>query len=785
MRAVRADRPPRLDGVLDDAVWQKAPRFSGFTQREPDEGAAATESTEVQFAFDDQALYVAVTFHDREADEIVARMTRRDSWSESDRFALYIDPHHDHQTGYWFQISASGSLNDGRLSRDGDGWGSFDDTWDAVWDARVDVGDQGWTAEYRIPYSCLRFAPAPGYVWGINMRRIIARKNEQDYWVMVPRSENGFVSRFGHLEGIRDISPTRAFEFLPYAVGRATVAPAGDPDDGLWGNVGADLRYGITSGVSLNAAVNPDFGQVESDPSELNLSVFETFQDERRPFFLEGAADFDTPIELFYSRRIGRRPGYLDIPDGWDDVDTPDFTNIIGAVKVTGKTAGRTTFGLLEAVTAEEEALIESAYVDAATGDERSHRQYSLIEPRANSLVGRLKQDLWKGNSHVGGMFTALNRQNSESAYTGGVDWSLKWSDSIYQFRGQVAGNRTKTEDGVDRGWATEMRLSRESGWLEADLNFEAFSRGFEVNDLGFQWRNDYYSSFQEVELRRDSPWSVFQRNELGLEHWGSWNFDNVKLEQGVGLFCWNRFRSFWEVGAFVMHGFEARDDLDTRGGPLIVNPAHSEAEVWFETDGRKPVFAFMFFNLGSDAEGSYWRNSGGGVTLRPGDRVQIRLRPRLRWEFRDAQWVDNVDGDDDGDDDHFVYAQLESRTLDLTTRANFLFTRDLSLELYVQPFISTGKYRDYKELARSSSYDFTPYPNLDDNPDFRRRSLQSNLVLRWEYRPGSTLYVVWSQSRDREYERARFRPLGDALSSIADDGTSIFLVKLNYWLSM
>ena len=785
VRAVLLQRPPLIDGVLDDAIWASAPRFGGFLQRDPDEGEAASERTEVQFAFDDEALYAGVTLHDSEPDSIVARLIRRDRWDESDRFSLYIDPHHDHQTGYWFEVNAGGSLNDGRLSRDGDGWGSYDDTWDGVWDAQVSRGPEGWFLEYRIPFSCLRFNPTEEYLWGVNFRRTIPRRKESAYWVMVPREENGFISRFGHLEGIRDIEPSRALEFLPYGVGRATLAPTGDPDDGdLWGNVGGDVRYGITSGTSLSATINPDFGQVESDPSELNLSVFETFQDERRPFFLEGAQEFDTPIELFYSRRIGRRPGYFGIDDGWEEVDAPDFTNIIGAVKVTGKTDSKTTFGLMEAFTAEEKALVESTFVDAATGVDRTIRRHHLLEPRANFLVGRVKQDLWQGNSYIGAIATAVNRQDAESAYTGGIDWGLKWSDSVYEFRGQVAGNRTETEDGVEKGWASEMRLSREKGRIEGRVHFEAVSRGFEVNDLGFQWRNDYYNTFQVVELRQNDPWSVFQRNEIGLEHWGRWNFDNVKLSHGAGLFTWNRLRSYWEFGGWYSHGFQTRDDLDTRGGPLIVSPALNEGEVWFETDSRKPIYGWAFLNFGADEEESTWRTIGSGITIKVGSRGEIQLRPRLSWQFRDAQWVENVDDDGDDEDDHFVFAQLKSRTADLTTRANFLFTRDLSLELYLQPFVSTGDYRSYKELSRPSSYEFTPFRAPEDDPDFRSRSMQSNLVLRWEYRPGSTLFAVWARSRSKDYERYSFRPLGDALGSFADTGTDIFLIKLNYWMS-
>jgi hypothetical protein len=460
-------------------------------------------------------------------------------------------------------------------------------------------------------------------------------------------------------------------------------------------------------------------------------------------------------------------------------------SNIIGAVKLTGKTSGKTTFGLLDAFTAQETALAESLYVDAASGQELSLQRRLVTEPRANFLVGRIKQDLWKGNSHVGAIVTAVNRQNAASAYTGGLDWSLKWRASTYEFRGQVAGNHTETDDGVETGWATQLRLSRESGWLEARVEAEAISGGFEINDLGFQWRNDYYNTFQKVEFKRNNPWWKFQRNDVELEQWALWNMDSVNLEHGTAISNWNRLRNFWEFGGWAMHRFESRDDLDTRGGPLIVAPAFSEGEVWFETDSRKPVFGWAFMNLGGSAKGSSWHNIGGGITVRPASRVEIQLQPRLSWNTADAQWVENVNDDGDDTDDHFVYARLKSRTLDLTTRINVLFSRDLSLELYVQPFASAGDYSNYRELAHPSSYEFSPWSQPEDNPDFRTRSYQSNLVLRWEYRPGSTLFLVWSQSRSRDFEHFRFRPLGDALGSLSDDGTDILLMKLNYWMSM
>ncbi|MFH1567292.1 MAG: DUF5916 domain-containing protein [Gemmatimonadota bacterium] len=786
MRAVRAAAAPRLDGILDDPVWEEAPRFGGFTQQEPDEGQPASEETDVQLAYDDEALYVGITCHHRRPGEILARLVRRDSWTEADRVAVYLDPHHDHQNAYWFLVNAAGSLEDGRISNDGQGDGAWDNTWNAVWDARAAIGEGGWTAEFRIPFHALRFSPAESYGWGLDVERRITRTKERLFWVMLPRTDSGHVSRFGHLEGIRGIQPARALEFLPYGVARATRAPAGDPAAGdLFAAAGGDLRYGITSGISLSATINPDFGQVESDPARLNLSVFEDFQEERRPFFIEGARDFATPIQLFYSRRIGRRPGHFDVPDGWDEVDAPDYTNILGALKVTGKTSGKTTFGLLQAVTAREEALIESTRVDAATGQDQWRRRRFETEPRASFLVGRAKQDLLKGNSHVGLLVTAVNRQGAEAAYTGGADWNLKWRDSAYDFSGQVAANRAETGDGVSRGWAQIVRAGKRKGWLQGQAHWESFSPGFEANDLGFQWRNDYHNASLSLQLRRDQPWWIFQRSQVDHEHWGLRSFDGVTLEHGIWLGTTSQLRSFWEFGVSTMHRFRARDDLDTRGGPLIAVPAFDEYEFWVESDSRRAISGWVSAEFGGNGVGSSWREVAGGLTLHPSTRIEVNLDPSFERHALDAQWVENVDDDGDGSDDHFVYAQLASRTLDLTTRASVLFSRDLSLELYLQPFVTVGDYRGYKELARPSSYEFRPFREPDDNPDFRVRSLHSNLVLRWEYRPGSTLFVVWSQSRERQYEAYRFRPVGDALSSFADDGTDILLVKLSYWLSM
>lgn len=471
---------PQIDGALDDPVWQQAPVFTGFVQREPEEGQPASEQTTVQVAYDDEMLYVGVMAYDSDPEGIVSRLVRRDQWAEADWIQVSLDTHHDHQTGYAFSVYAGGSIYDSVI-RD---YGWDNDAWNGVWESAHRIGTEGWSVEFAIPFHNLRFSS--GGDWGINIARYISRKKEQVFWVMIPRKESGWVSRFAHLEGLADIQSRRTLELLPYSVGRSTFAAGRE----LFGNAGADLRYGLSSNVSLNATINPDFGQVEADPAELNLSVFESFQEERRPFFVADSEAFDTPIDLFYSRRIGRQPSFHALPDGHNALDESESTTILGAAKLTGKTAAKTTFGLLTALAAREYVRIETTLVREGAP---KHRDF-LVEPRTHFLVGRVKQDLFAGNSHVGLLGTAVQRDRARDAYTGGVDWTLKWRDNGYTFWGQLAGSLATVDDRRRGGLGNMAVLSKNSGWLRGELWWEAYSRHFEINDLGFQWRNDFYT---------------------------------------------------------------------------------------------------------------------------------------------------------------------------------------------------------------------------------------------------------------------------------------------------
>ena len=760
---------PQVDGVLDDPVWQQAPVFTGFVQREPEEGQPASEQTTVQIAYDDEMLYVGVMAYDSDPEGIVSRLVRRDQWAEADWIQVSLDTHHDHQTGYAFSVYAGGSIYDSVI-RD---YGWDNDAWNGVWESAHRIGTEGWSVEFAIPFHNLRFSS--GGDWGINIARYISRKKEQVFWVMIPRKESGWVSRFAHLEGLADIQSRRTLELLPYSVGRSTFAAGRE----LFGNAGADLRYGLSSNVSLNATINPDFGQVEADPAELNLSVFESFQEERRPFFVADSEAFDTPIDLFYSRRIGRQPSFHALPDGHNALDESESTTILGAAKLTGKTAAKTTFGLLTALAAREYVRIETTLVREGAP---KHRDF-LVEPQTHFLVGRVKQDLFAGNSHVGLLGTAVQRDRARDAYTGGVDWTLKWRDNGYTFWGQLAGSLATVDDRRRGGLGNMAVLSKNSGWLRGELWWEAYSRHFEINDLGFQWRNDFYTPWLWIQLRKEEDWAIFRRNFYNFNRWGTWNFDRTNLQNGFDFNTHHQLKNYWWIHFDYYHTWRSFDDLDTRGGPLIVRPANDGFEIELESDDRFMVSGWVEFEWENNSVGSTHREVSGSIRIRPTSRFEISLRPRYSWDFNDAQWVENLDANADGEDDLFLYGALDSQTLDLTTRANILFSRDLSVEVYVQPFISAGRYAHFKALAKPRSYSFAKHPGPEKSPDFRNRSLHSNAVLRWEYKPGSTLFIVWSQFRDDESEVGAFRPGHNLRRSFIDEGTNIFLVKLNYWL--
>ena len=780
--AVRTEAPPRLDGLVDDEVWTRAPLNEGFTQSDPDNGEPASLRTTFQVAYDDDALYIAAVCYD-DPDSVTAALARRDESRERDFVEINLDPHHDHQTGVWFNVGPSGWIGDGIIYNDDD----FDDGWDSVAEAAAAMRPDGWSVELKIPYHALRFGD--NETWGINVYRKISRRAEWAGWSFTPRGVTGFASRFGHLEGIEGIEPRRSLEILPFSVGRS-ILPVGDRggEHDLASSAGLDLRYGLSSNISLNATVNPDFGQVEGDPAVLNLTVFETFYRERRPFFLEGIQIFQSPrpgiagisgpARLFHSRRIGRPPSRFPLPAGSRELERPDHTTILGAVKLSGKTGARTAFGLLNAVTGREEALVEQA--DPARGRVE-------VEPVTNYFVGRVQQDLLT-NSTAGAEVTAVNGRGFDPAYVGAGDLHLKWRDNAYRFYTRLAVSRARQGEDRGTGWEGLLNLGKSGGAFGGEVHLDARSPAFQVNDLGYMKPRNRIQTGLALHHQKLHPYWLARRSGYDLDFWVRWNYDRVRLFRGVAFSTWHHLHDYWGFWAQVLHNLEGLDEVVTRGGPIMVAPSDTRIGLNVWTDARKPVtgrFGWNFFESrsGDNLRSGFWA----GLEFRPMSQLRVTMGPSYSFQRNFAQWLRNEDDDGDGEADRFIFGELESRVLAISVRGDWTFTPTLSLQLYAQPFVTTGDYGDIKELARPRSYEFFPYSGFDGNPDFHFRSLHSNLVLRWEFRPGSTLFLVWQQSRGRGFDALdpRFRPASDLGDTFLDPGQSILLVKGNWWLGL
>ncbi|MFA6110354.1 MAG: DUF5916 domain-containing protein [Candidatus Latescibacterota bacterium] len=796
-RAVRCPAAPVIDGRLDDAVWALAPENSGFTQRDPKAGEPMTECTVFRILYDDEALYIGAMLYDREPDRIMARLARRDDWKQRDEFNVNLDPQHDHQTGNFFVVDPSGWMGDGVMWNDG--WD--DDSWDGVWDARTAILADGWSAELKIPYRVLRFSPREQYTWGLEVMRNIGRKNEWGQWTYIPREVNGWNSRFGHLEGIERIDPPRSLEVFPFGLGRVIASPGGVDGDGdteATATAGVDLRYALNSGVSLNGTVNPDFGQVEADPAVLNLSVFETFLSERRPFFLEGNSVFETPgpfivgvdgpTRLFHSRRIGRTPSRFDLPDDGEEVDRPDNTTLLGAMKLSGKTAGHTSFGVLEAVTDEEFARVDQPRVDPVSGAIDTVRRTVRVEPFTSYFVGRMQRDVRTGRT-VGAQLTAVNGQDFEPAYVGAVDAQLKWKENAYTVFARLAASQAGQDEDRGEGWEGDFYFSKFSGWIGGQVYADVRSEGFQANDLGYMDRAGRITTGAHLQLRRLEPWRLGRRGEVNLNAWHHRNLDGIELARGVNINLWNAYENDWGSSAGLSHEFRVEDDLNTRGGPVMARPANTSWWVDTWTDDRGAVSGWVSYNGNRGLGGDNQRHRlSGEIGWRPRSNVELEVEPGYSRERTAAQWVDNVDDNGDDEADHYVFGHLDSRTFEIQARGSIAFTPRLSLQAIVQPFVTTGDYEEIKELARPHSFAFIPYEGLEDNPDFSQRSLRANVVLRWEYAPGSTLFAVWQQVHDWELEDAdspNFEPLSGVGRSLTDDGDNILLLKVSRWFGL
>ncbi|HLG56019.1 MAG TPA: DUF5916 domain-containing protein [Vicinamibacterales bacterium] len=775
IRAVRIAIAPTIDGRLGDEVWTLAPIATGFFQRDPDNGQSMTRATRIQIAYDDRFLYVAAACLDDNASVVATGLGRRDEQPPTDMIMIALDPRHDHQTGYGFQTNPSGWQGDLSTSDDD----RNDRDYNSVWEVRTEVTETGWTAEFRIPFSQIRFtaSPEPGQVWGFNVQRQIRRLNESGTWVQKPRGERGEVSLYGHLVFDRPIAPPRRLELTPYTLARSAYRPGASQDGGA--SAGVDLRVGLGTDATLSATINPDFGQVEQDPAVLNLSVFETFYPEKRPFFLEDSRTFVPPyglFQLFHSRRIGRAPG-LSLGDTEIAVDPPDETTILGAAKLTGKKSSW-TYGALTATTGREYADVDTPITDGS-GYTRNER---LIEPATSYNVVRLQRDVM-GSSNIGALVTGVFREKSEDAFTGGFDYNLRWDQNRTRWDGHWVVTHAPGTGGVKTsgGGVTNFSFSRKN--LNAGGHYDHFGHDFRINDIGFfRTRANRNQGYGYVEVGQPDPWKMFRRIWSFTSVGQAWTDERLLFqrngESGVSL----QLRNFWNFSGGAGRDFLAFDDLDTRGGPPIVKPAGHYLFFNANSDSRKS-WRFNFYTSASkNVVGGSGRNLGAGLSIQPSDRVQASVSTNYNFGHDIAQWIANEDADGDGTTD-YVYGELRRDVLDLTVRATYAFNRDLTVQAYLQPFVAVGDYDNIRRLAAPRSFDFVPVTIATD-PDFNTKSLRGNIVLRWEYVRGSTLFFVWDLSQADYGRPGRFSPLRDLGTAFGADATQVLMVKATYWLN-
>ena len=833
-RIAPGEHAPVVDGRLDDEVWSRVTAGGDFVQQYPDAGAPATQRTEVRIAYDDEAVYVGVRAWDTQPDSIAAQLARRDATGLfSDWVQVIFDSYHDRRTGYRFAVNPRGVKRDVFHYDDG----NEDGSWDAVWEAATTVDSAGWTAEFRIPLSQLRYrAQEAGQTWGLNVLRDVARREERSWWSPMLPNEPGFVSRLGTLTGLEGLRSQRRLEVLPYTVASVTRAP-GERSDPFYSptapfaSVGADVKYGLSSDLTLTATINPDFGQVEADPSQVNLSAFESYYAERRPFFVEGADIFrfgvgmgdDNSETLFYSRRIGRAPQRrLSTTGERPFVDAPNQTRILGAAKITGKVGGW-SIGVLDAVTPETRTRFTLA------GDPEVHALVS--EPLTNYGMLRVRRDLREGNSAIGGVLTTTHRRVVDgleflpsASYAGGVDFRHRfgggdWEASGYALTSLVRGDSLA----IGRLQASPARYYQRPELVEEHFDASAASLsgngasfhvgkigggnyrggvlglyrsgGFEVNDLGFLRESDRMDLAAYGRWFRFTPQGAFRRWNVGWNAYSGWTTtERERMFTGGNVNGNFQLTNLWNGWWGVRRNQGAVNVRGLRGGPGLRVDGEWGGWMGFESDARKS----FRYGLGADwevgDEGSWFYGLNPSLSIRPSAQMTVSLNPSLSRSVNPAQFVQSGSDEATGERS-WLFGRLDQTVVAMTARLNYTFTPELSLQLYGQPFVAAGSYDEFKAVSDPSAGRFEdrfqPVAGRPANPDFNVKQFRSNAVVRWEYRPGSTLFVVWSQGREHALPDGSFR-LGRDFGrlfgmdrDVSIPATNVLMVKFNYWLDI
>ena len=834
--------PPVIDGFIDDDAWELVDWSGDFTQKEPYEFAPPSQQTAFKVLFDDNNLYVAIRAFDTEPNKIEKRLSRRDGF-EGDWVGIGVDSYNDDLTGFGFTVTAAGVKGDVIMTNDN----QMDDTWNPVWYVKVSTDELGWLAEMRIPLTQLRFANIEDHVWGFEVMRQLFRKEEFSVWQMVPQEASGWVSLWGELVGIDNIKPKKEIELVPYLMGSFEKSEKIEDDPfskgTSWGyNAGLDGKIAVTNDLTLNFTINPDFGQVEADPSEVNISAFESYFEEKRPFFIEGSNIFNFPVasghsrdNLFYSRRIGRRPHYDPELDDDEYVDMPEFTRILGAFKLSGKTRNGWSIGVMESVTNSEIATIDSL------GKQRKEK----IEPFTNFFNARVQKDINKGNTIIGGMITATNRFINDStlkflpnsAYTGGLDFTNYWKDKSYYIKAKVVFSTV----GGDSSSITELQRAPQRYYQrpgENHLNVDSsltslsgsggnieggkigggnwrygirtwwLSPGIDLNDMGFMRRSDVINQSAWLEYIIWTPFSIFRSMNYSLMEWAGWSYSGRKLYTGFRFAARTQFTNYWSINTGLRWEGIDLSRMELRGGPAILYPANWKTWLSIHSDARKK---FVFAIYGSVEIGNNNNKLHQDIDVefsyRPFNALQLSLTPEFTVDYDKTKYVETIES---STGNRYIVGSLTRHITSMDIRVNFSFTPDLSLQYWGQPFVYTADYHRFAEVVEPGNtvindqyYVFADNEisyNIDsdiytvtendqasftfENPDFSVFEFRSNFVIRWEYIPGSTAYFVWSQGRAGDVPYGDF-DFNEHIRNLVDvEPTNVFLLKLSYRIS-
>jgi len=840
---------PTIDGLLEDAAWEAVEWATGFTQFEPKDGGDPVAETAFKVLYDEENIYLAFRCFDEDPSKIVKRMSRRDGF-EGDWIEVNIDSYHDKRTAFSFTASVSGVKGDEYITNNGNNW---DDSWNPIWYLKTNIDEKGWTAEVRIPLSQLRYGNKEEHIWGIQVQRRNFRNASRSLFQYIPRTSGIWVSAFAELHGIRGIKPQKQIEIQPYTVAQTSFFekeegnPFADGTDTKV-TVGLDGKVGVTSDFVVDFTINPDFGQVEADPSVVRLDGFQNFFSERRPFFIENNNLFDYQItgsaaggnydndNLFYSRRIGASPhGYPNLQDG-EYTEVPANTSILGAAKFSGKNKNGLAIGLLESVTAREVAKI----------DLRGERREETVEPLTNYFVGRVQQDLDGGNTVFGGVLTAVNRKLSdtpldglhENAYSGGLDFKQYWNNQNWQVKGNIIFSRVEgtkeainnTQTGFEHyfqrpdathleveesatsmvGTGGNLSLAKFGGNWKFENGVTWRSPGLELNDIGFMNNADEINHYLWTGYRFTNPFAIFRNLGLNANFWQRWDFGGRDLHRSMNLNFFTELKNYYFVNLGLFKEFKDISNQALFGGPALRRSTGTGLFFFIATDRRKKIQLSLngFVGGANDPDQDETvksKNIGAGLKIQPTNAFNFSIRPSISTQDRLMQYVTTTSFNEE---QRYIVSSLDQNTFSMTVRMNYNITPNLTIQYYGQPFITRVRYFDFKRITNPLANNFHDrYLPLNEEiifdgndntymvdedidgitdytfspPDFSFIQFRSNLVARWEYVPGSELFLVWTQNTTNSGD-----PTEDILPSLSDNlfgnkATNIFLLKWTY----